>query len=272
MFRHAPPGAPARATLGTPGTERYRSGRNGGASKASCRVSGTWVRIPPSPPIPRLRSSLSVRVVPRHAAARLRRAASGHESHPLRQTKSFTFNRLTGVVGSVRAMACDANRFFASRSVSEVTSSGLFGPRGFFKKNTRTLSPQLGSDVGARRVRYGSRVHGLHADRACSWDRHVISLNQKSAASTCIDVEVRWNPAVLEQPAGPGRRAAPTVQWHDPHELTFERAGGFLFLLESIAGPAIKPCAGPPEGLNVSEAGLRRLSARTSAGLRAPGV
>ena len=30
--------------------ERYRSGRNGGASKASCRASGTWVRIPPSPP------------------------------------------------------------------------------------------------------------------------------------------------------------------------------------------------------------------------------
>ena len=30
--------------------ERYRSGRNGVASKASCRVSGTWVRIPPSPP------------------------------------------------------------------------------------------------------------------------------------------------------------------------------------------------------------------------------
>ena len=31
--------------------ERYRSGRNGGASKASCRVTGTWVRIPPSPPL-----------------------------------------------------------------------------------------------------------------------------------------------------------------------------------------------------------------------------
>jgi hypothetical protein len=30
--------------------ERYRSGRNGGASKASCRVTGTGVRIPPSPP------------------------------------------------------------------------------------------------------------------------------------------------------------------------------------------------------------------------------
>src|SRR4029450_1670750 len=33
-----------------PLTERYRSGRNGGASKASCRVTGPWVRIPPPPP------------------------------------------------------------------------------------------------------------------------------------------------------------------------------------------------------------------------------
>jgi hypothetical protein len=31
-------------------TERYRSGRTGIASKAICRESGTWVRIPPSPP------------------------------------------------------------------------------------------------------------------------------------------------------------------------------------------------------------------------------
>src|ERR1051326_3667156 len=37
-----------------PPTERYRSGRNGGASKASCRATGTWVRIPPSPPTPSL--------------------------------------------------------------------------------------------------------------------------------------------------------------------------------------------------------------------------
>src|SRR5206468_5811535 len=42
---HNSPGP--RASLNA---ERYRSGRNGGASKASCRVSGTWVRIPPSPP------------------------------------------------------------------------------------------------------------------------------------------------------------------------------------------------------------------------------
>ena len=32
-------------------SERYRSGHNGGASKASCLPkAGTWVRIPPSPP------------------------------------------------------------------------------------------------------------------------------------------------------------------------------------------------------------------------------
>src|SRR6266571_7388401 len=32
--------------------ERYRSGHNGGASKASCLPkAGTWVRIPPSPPV-----------------------------------------------------------------------------------------------------------------------------------------------------------------------------------------------------------------------------
>ena len=42
--------------------ERYRSGRNGGASKASCRVTGTWVRIPPSPPLTRSRSFVSSRV------------------------------------------------------------------------------------------------------------------------------------------------------------------------------------------------------------------
>jgi hypothetical protein len=36
---------------GSTRTERYRSGRNGGASKASCPLRGTWVRIPPSPPL-----------------------------------------------------------------------------------------------------------------------------------------------------------------------------------------------------------------------------
>ena len=30
---------------------RYRSGHNGGASKASCPERGPWVRIPPSPPV-----------------------------------------------------------------------------------------------------------------------------------------------------------------------------------------------------------------------------
>ena len=66
-----------------PTAERYRSGRNGGASKASCRVSGTWVRIPPSPPafahvqLAQLSSvsygwqaSLQAKVVPRSEARR----------------------------------------------------------------------------------------------------------------------------------------------------------------------------------------------------------
>ena len=43
--------APEGARHHTTRSERYRSGRNGGASKASCPVRGTWVRIPPSPPI-----------------------------------------------------------------------------------------------------------------------------------------------------------------------------------------------------------------------------
>ena len=54
----------------------------------------------------------------------------GFESHPLRQTQSFRFNELAGLVGSVRAMACDANRFFASdlRQKSQVQAcSGHVG-------------------------------------------------------------------------------------------------------------------------------------------------
>ena len=54
-LRVAPEGEPRSRAVALKGAitrpERYRSGRNGGASKASCRVTGTWVRIPPSPPI-----------------------------------------------------------------------------------------------------------------------------------------------------------------------------------------------------------------------------
>src|SRR5215213_9239106 len=48
--------------------ERYRSGRNGGASKASCRVTGTGVRIPPSPPTSVARVSIH-RELRRHGFA-----------------------------------------------------------------------------------------------------------------------------------------------------------------------------------------------------------
>ena len=41
----------AQSLLALELSERYRSGHNGGASKASCLPkAGTWVRIPPSPP------------------------------------------------------------------------------------------------------------------------------------------------------------------------------------------------------------------------------
>ena len=47
--------------------ERYRSGHNGGASKASCLPkAGTWVRIPPSPPaIPFYSSYLEIEFLTR---------------------------------------------------------------------------------------------------------------------------------------------------------------------------------------------------------------
>ena len=109
-LRIAPPGAPA-GYAGDRGTERYRSGRNGGASKASCRVSGTWVRIPPSPP-----------------------------------TQSFAFNKLTGVVGSVRAMACDANRFFASDQRQKSQVQACSGHAGSSKRESNPVrSPATAS-------------------------------------------------------------------------------------------------------------------------------
>jgi hypothetical protein len=65
--------------------ERYRSGRNGGASKASCRVSGTWVRIPPSPPNS-LRSFGGAGWLQASSDSRSARR-SRRESHPLRHYK-----------------------------------------------------------------------------------------------------------------------------------------------------------------------------------------
>ena len=45
-----PKRAPEGSRRRRPRAYQERSGRNGGASKASCRVTGTGVRIPPSPP------------------------------------------------------------------------------------------------------------------------------------------------------------------------------------------------------------------------------
>src|SRR6266566_5707836 len=61
-------GAPAEVLDLILDPERYRSGRNGPASKAGWGLnSPTWVRIPPSPP-----SFLLFREGPRHAGARSR--------------------------------------------------------------------------------------------------------------------------------------------------------------------------------------------------------
>ncbi len=85
-------------------SERYRSGRNGGASKASCRVSGTWVRIPPSPPPSSLSAqSMAVRVVVRLRAARFARR-SRHESPPSPPTRQFLrVNSLSRNIASLLA-------------------------------------------------------------------------------------------------------------------------------------------------------------------------
>jgi len=54
-------GRPARGRspprVGPSCAERYRGGRSGGASKASCPVTGTWVRIHPPPPFFRRQAS-----------------------------------------------------------------------------------------------------------------------------------------------------------------------------------------------------------------------
>ena len=71
----------SRDVSGPVSAERYRSGRNGGASKASCPARGTGVRIPPSPPNPSHVRSLASMEASRHAATRSI-VSSGRESLP----------------------------------------------------------------------------------------------------------------------------------------------------------------------------------------------
>ena len=126
--------------------ERYRSGRNGGASKASCRVTGTWVRIPPSPPsslaplvrwrfgsspgFDRLASLVALGANPGLSFDPLRKIGgscglqasrnspsahrSRHESHPLRHNKINSY----GNEHFWRVIACQARKSAARKSAA----------------------------------------------------------------------------------------------------------------------------------------------------------
>jgi superfamily II DNA or RNA helicase len=122
----------------------------------------------------------------------------------------------------------------------------------------------------------------FHDDPACrvlfATDAGGVGLNLQRAASACINIELPWNPAVLEQRIGrihrlgqrrpidvynlvsePGieSRIADLVGSKQAlftglfdgttDEVTFERGGGFLSRIERIVGPAMTPDPARPE-------------------------
>ena len=128
----------------------------------------------------------------------------------------------------------------------------------------------------------------FHDDPACrvlfATDAGGVGLNLQRAASACINIELPWNPAVLEQRIGrihrlgqrrpidvynlvsePGieSRIADIVGSKQAFftglfdgttdEVTFERSGGFLSRIERIVGPAITPAPARAEDVSASE-------------------
>lgn len=127
----------------------------------------------------------------------------------------------------------------------------------------------------------------FHDDPACrvlfATDAGGVGLNLQRAASACINIELPWNPAVLEQRIGrihrlgqrrpidvynlvsePGiesriadlvgsKKALFTGLFDGTTDaVTFERAGGFLSRIERLVGPTTRTPAGP-EGANTPE-------------------
>ena len=123
----------------------------------------------------------------------------------------------------------------------------------------------------------------FHDDPACrvlfATDAGGVGLNLQRAASACINIELPWNPAVLEQRIGrihrlgqrrpidvynlvsePGieSRIADLVGSKQAFftglfdgttdEVTFERGGGFLSRIERLVGSATTPAAARPPG------------------------
>jgi superfamily II DNA/RNA helicase len=128
----------------------------------------------------------------------------------------------------------------------------------------------------------------FHDDPACrvlfATDAGGVGLNLQRAASACINIELPWNPAVLEQRIGrihrlgqrrpidvynlvgePGieSRIADLVGSKKAFftglfdgttdEVAFERSGSFLSRIERIVGPASSPASARAKDVSVSE-------------------
>ena len=143
----------------------------------------------------------------------------------------------------------------------------------------------------------------FHDDPACrvlfATDAGGVGLNLQRAASACINIELPWNPAVLEQRIGriyrlgqrrpidvynlvsePGieSRIAELVGSKQAlftglfdgttDEVAFERSGSFLSRIERIVAPAISPAPARAEDVSVSEddGAEREIEAMVAAG------
>ena len=128
----------------------------------------------------------------------------------------------------------------------------------------------------------------FHDDPGCrvlfATDAGGVGLNLQRAASACINIELPWNPAVLEQRIGRihrlGQRrpidvynlvSEPGIESRiadlvgskkaffaglfdgTTDELAFERSGSFLSRIERIVAPAISPAPARPEDVSVPE-------------------
>jgi hypothetical protein len=151
--------------------------------------------------------------------------------------------------------------------------------------------------------RRSHNIVDFHDDPACrvlfATDAGGVGLNLQRAASACINIELPWNPAVLEQRIGriyrlgqrrpidvynlvsePGieSRIADLVESKKAlfaglfdgttDEVAFERTGSFLSRIECIVGPAIPPARVGTEDVGLSEdvAAEREIDAVVAAG------
>jgi SNF2 family DNA or RNA helicase len=142
----------------------------------------------------------------------------------------------------------------------------------------------------------------FHDDPACrvlfATDAGGVGLNLQRAASACINIELPWNPAVLEQRIGRihrlGQRrpidvynlvSEPGIESRiadlvgskkafftglfdgTTDEVTFERSGSFLSRIERIVAPAISPAPIPADvSLSEDDGAEREIDAVVAAG------